>query len=329
MNQGQNLTMEESSYAVESMMHGSWEPGQTSTFLTMLQRKGETADELAGFAKSIRRAALQIPISGIVTMDTCGTGGDKKGSFNISTVAAFVLAGCGIPIVKHGNRAASSQCGSADLLNALGIRYRLHPEEAADAVASVGFAFLFAPDFHPATRSVAEIRKQLDTPTIFNLLGPLTNPANPKVQLIGVYKRNALSILAEAMRKSDPERRALLLHGEEGWDEATTCCNFMICDTSGEIKIQNARHFGFETCRDLQLRGGSPAENARIAIDILNGETGPRRDTVLLNALLGFRIYHSQASKQEAFQAVAKSLDSGAAWNIVTRFKEKFPGETS
>ena len=245
---GQHLSFQESGEVLRSMMQGSWEASQIRSLLTAMHGKGETAEELAGFATVMRDAALAVPVNGIDTMDTCGTGGDRKGSFNISTLSAFVLAACGIPIAKHGNRAASSECGSADLLIALGIRHRLHPEEAAAAVSEIGFAFLFAPDYHPATRSVAQVRKQLGTPTIFNLLGPLTNPAKPKAQIIGVYKKDVLPIIAEAIQKSDPQRRALLLHGETGWDEATPCCNFVMHHTSGKIELCNAEHFGIKTC---------------------------------------------------------------------------------
>ncbi len=329
VNGGQHLTMKESGQAVSSMMHGLWQPEQIGAFLTALHRKGEAADELAGFAATMSQAALQVPLNGIVTMDTCGTGGDKKGSFNISTLAAFVLAGCGIPITKHGNRAASSQCGSADLLHALGIRYRIHAEEAADAVNQIGFAFLFAPDYHPAARSVAAIRKQLGTPTIFNLIGPLTNPAKPKVQLIGVYKRSAMPVMAEAIRKLDPQRRAALLHGEGGWDEATPCCNFLIHHITGETESRKAGYFGIEACSEQQLRGGSPGENARIAMAVLSGEPGPCRETVLLNALLGYRVYYPKASNEDSLKAVKESLDSGAAKHIVMRLRQKLPGDQS
>jgi anthranilate phosphoribosyltransferase len=326
---GHDLTMEESAHAVESMMLGSWEAAQTAVFLKALHAKGETAEEVAGFATTMRQASVKIPLEGVDTMDTCGTGGDKKGSFNISTLAAFVLAGTGIPIAKHGNRAASSACGSADLLHALGIRYRLHPEEAAEAVTEIGFAFLFAPDYHPATRSVAEIRKQLNSPTIFNLLGPLTNPAFPKAQLIGVYKRSALSILTEAIRNSNPELRAALIHGEQGWDEATPCCNFLIHYTSGKIESLNAEQLGIEPCSENQLYGGSPVDNARIAEDILDGKPGPQRQTVLLNALLGYRVYYPESTPEEALKKVTQSLNSGAARDIVAQLKQKFPGETA
>lgn len=326
VNQKNDLSINESMFAVRSMMEGSWTPEQIGTFLLSLNRKGESAQELAGFSAAMKEAAVQIPLNGMTTMDTCGTGGDKKGSFNISTLAAFVLAGCGIPITKHGNRAASSQCGSADLLNGLGIRYRLRPEEAAESVSEIGFAFLFAPDYHPATRSVVEVRKKLGTPTIFNLLGPLTNPAHPKVQLVGVYKRSALPLMAEAIRLSDPERRAAFLHGDAGWDEATPSCNFSIHHASGRVESYSASQFGIPACSEEQLRGGSPVENVRIADEVLIGKPGPHRETVRLNALLAYQLYFPGSTNVQALTAVTESIDSGAARNVVTRLKHKFPG---
>lgn len=324
---GHHLTFQESGDVVRSMMQDSWEALQTGSLLTAMHVKGETAEELAGFATAMRDAAVAVPLDDIDAMDNCGTGGDRKGSFNISTLAAFVLAGCGIPLAKHGNRAASSECGSADLLKALGIRYRLHPEEAASAVTEIGFAFLFAPDFHPATRSVAQIRKQLGTPTIFNLLGPLTNPAKPRAQVIGVYKKSALAIMTEAIQKSDPQRRAVLLHGDTGWDEATPCCDFLMHHTTGKIELRNAEHFGIKTCEEHELKGGSPAQNGKIAMSVLKGDAGPPRQAVLLNALLGYLVYFPKASIEEARDRVTASIDSGASMHIVERLREKFPGE--
>ena len=326
VNSGKDLSINESVFAVRSMMEGSWTADQIGTFLLALDRKGESAQELAGFSTAMKEVAIQIPLNGMTTMDTCGTGGDKKGSFNISTLAAFVLAGCGIPITKHGNRAASSQCGSADLLDGLGIRYRLRPDEAAESVSEIGFAFLFAPDYHPATRSVVEVRKKLGTPTIFNLLGPLNNPAHPKVQLVGVYKRSALPLMAEAIRLSAPERRIAFLHGEAGWDEATPSCSFSIHHASGRVESCTASQFGIPACSEEQLRGGSPAENVRIADEVLNSKPGPHRETVRLNALLGYQLYFPESTNEQALAAVTESIDSGSARNVVVRLRRRFPG---
>src|SRR5262249_31514991 len=218
---GENLSREESHGALSELVDGSRQNREVAALLTALHKKGETAAEIAGFAGAMRERAVAVPIRGIRAIDTCGTGGDCKGTFNISTAAAFVLAACDVPVAKHGNRASSSQCGSADLLHALGIRYRITPEEAVESLYQFHFAFLFAPYYHPAAKTVAPVRKSLGFPTIFNLLGPLINPARPAVQLIGVYDGAVLPRMAEAIGILDPEKHALLVHSEGGWDEAT------------------------------------------------------------------------------------------------------------
>lgn len=324
-----DLTLVESRQAALAMVQGSWEAAQISAFLVGLHMKGESAEELAGFALAMQEKALTVPLDDKPTMDTCGTGGDQKGSFNISTLAAFVLAGCGIPVAKHGNRAASSACGSADLLEALGIRFRLLPEEIPLALERARFAFLFAPDYHPATRSVVAIRKQLGIPTIFNLLGPLTNPARPSAQLIGVYDSRAVPLMGQAIRKIEPSKRAILLHGVDGWDEATPCCDFWLYPVSGESSLANVRDFGLEACKAEDLKGGSPSENAKIAMSILKGQKSPKQQAVLLNAMLGYMVFHSQSSSFEALRAVRESLHSGAAMEVVNKFKQTFPLESA
>src|SRR3990172_6012258 len=278
--QKEDMTLEESKEALFAMMSSECSPAQISGFLTAIHMKGETANEVTGFALAMREKAVPVPIDNLSAMDTCGTGGDRRGSFNISTLTAVVLAGCGIPVVKHGNYAASSSCGSADLLEGLGMRYHLSPEEAAEALDRTNFAFLFAPDYHPAAKSILAIAKQLSVPTIFYLLGPLTNPAHPKVQLIGVYDFHALPLIAGALAVLDPSARAVFLHSTDGFDEATPCCNFLFHSTEGEVKMLSASQFGFKTCVSKDLRGGTSQQNAAIAMSILNGELGPRRETV-------------------------------------------------
>jgi len=323
--QRHDLTSSESEKALLAIMDGEWEPPQISSFLTALHMKGEAVDEVVGFVTTMRSKCVSVLLDGIESMDTCGTGGDKKGSFNISTLVAFVLAGCGISIAKHGNRAASSNCGSADLLEALGIRFRLQPEEVAESMQRTGFAFLFAPDFHPATRAVAAIRRQIGMPTIFNLLGPMTNPARPSAQLIGVWDRRALPLLSAAIARLDRGKRAGLIHSEEGWDEATPCGPFHLHQPGEEPVVIHPEEWGFKRCDEQDLRGGSPAFNASIALSVLESEPGPARDAVLLNAMLGYRIYFKEATNEEALRAVIESLDSKAAKNVVHKLKEQFP----
>jgi anthranilate phosphoribosyltransferase len=325
LEQKDDLTREESKYAVFAMMEECWLPDQTRCFLIALHEKGETVDEIVGFAEAMRVKAVRIHLNGQRLLDTCGTGGDKKRTFNISTIAAFVLAGCRIPVVKHGNRAASSACGSADLLQALGISCRMSPDQVPVALERTCFAFLFAPAYHPATRAVAEIRRQIHAPTIFNLLGPLTNPASPAAQLIGVYEKKALPLMERALRKMDPEKRAMLIHSSEGHDEATLSNAFFLHSTFGKAGVQTAAAYGFNACADADLCGGSPQENARIAMEVLKGTQSPQRDTVSLNAVLGYLAFHEDASIDVAREAVRESIDSGAALRVVQKLREAFP----
>jgi len=321
----QDLSFEESGEAVFAMMSGEWEPAQIASFLTALHLKGETSDEVAGFAIAMREKAIPVPVDHRETIDTCGTGGDQKSGFNISTIAAFILAGCGIAVAKHGNRAASSPCGSADLLEALGIRYRMAPEEAAMSLDRIGFAFLFAPDYHPATKNVVAVRKQLGVPTIFNLLGPLTNPARPAAQLIGVYEKRAMGLMASAIRRMDPQKRAFVLHGFDGWDEATLCGEFFV-QKAGSTEVQwTPEQFGFSRCNNEALCGGAASDNAAIAIAILQGERGAKRDTALLNAALAYMVFHPESMPATAIQSVTESLDSGAARNVLKNLQQRFP----
>jgi anthranilate phosphoribosyltransferase len=322
---GENLTREESRVALNELVDGSRPNREVAAFLGALHKKGETAAEIAGFAGAMRERAVAVPIHGIRALDICGTGGDCKGSFNISTAAAFVLAACQIPVAKHGNRASSSQCGSADLLHAMRIRYRITPEEAVESLHQFHFAFLFAPYYHPATKSVAPVRKTLGFPTIFNLLGPLINPARPAVQLIGVYDGTVLPRMAEAIGILDPEKNALLVHGEGGWDEATPAGPFVCHPAKGHPLKRSASDFGFQPCSAEDLRGGNAEENAAIVLTVLHGKRGPQRDTVLLNALLGYRLYHADSDNSTAMAALELAIDSGAALHVVEQLQRRFP----
>jgi anthranilate phosphoribosyltransferase len=227
--------------------------------------------------------------------------------------------------VKHGNRAASSTCGSADLLNEMGISCRIKPEQVASALEIASFAFLFAPDYHPATKSVVAVRKQLGSPTIFNLLGPLTNPASPAAQVIGVYDLPALPLMREAVRMLDAEKRAFLIHSSQGYDEATPTAEFILDSTFAPPVTESSTTYGFAECSAAELTGGSPEVNASIAFAILNGEQGARRDTVLLNALLGYLAYDPDATPETARDALMESVDSGSALQVVRRLQEHFP----
>ncbi len=325
---GQNLTIEESCAALLCILEGSCEAPQISALLTALHLKGETCEELAGFALAMRQMAVPVPLDGQKTLDTCGTGGDRKGSFNISTLAAFVVAGSGIPVAKHGNRAASSRCGSADLLEALGIRYRLKPEEVVQSLTEIKFAFLFAPDYHPATSQVAPVRRLLGVPTLFNYLGPLTNPAKPGIQLIGVFDRKGLELMASAIRLLEPGKKVTLLHSDGGWDEATPCGEFIAYRIETGASKMNAADFGIPFCQEKDLAGEDPEGNAKIAMSILQGEVGPRRNAVLINAALAIQLCNPELSNQEALREAAQSIDSRAALHVMRYLQDKFPART-
>jgi anthranilate phosphoribosyltransferase len=322
---GNHLTIEESKTALLCILEGSCEATQISAFLTALHMKGETSEELAGFALAMQQMAVSISCNGQKTLDTCGTGGDRKGSFNISTVTAFVVAGCGIPVVKHGNRAASSQCGSADLLEALGIRFRLKPDEAEQSLTKTNFAFLFAPDYHPATSQVAPIRRLMNVPTIFNYLGPLTNPAKPSAQLIGVFDRKGLELMASAIRLMEPQKKVMLLHSDGGWDEATPCGEFTAYRIETGICKMSSADFGIPFCHESDLAGDDAKTNATIAMSILHGEMGPRRDTVLINAALAIQLHQPELTNAEALTEAKYSIDSKAALNVVRTLQDHFP----
>lgn len=322
---GNHLTIGESKAALLCILEGSCEPPQISAFLTALHMKGETSEELAGFALAMRQVAVSISFDGQQTLDTCGTGGDRKGSFNVSTITAFVVAGSGIPVVKHGNRAASSLCGSADLLEALGIRYRLKPEEAQESLSKSNFVFLFAPDYHPATSHVAPIRRMMGVPTLFNYLGPLTNPAKPSAQLIGVFDRKGLELMADAIKLMEPDKKVTLLHSDGGWDEATPCGEFTAYRYETGICKMSSADFGIPFCHEKELTGDDAAGNARIAMSILHGEFGPRRDTVLINAALAIQLHHPELTNTEALTEAKHSIDSRAALNVVRALQDRFP----
>ena len=324
---GNHLTIEESKAALLCILEGSCETPQISAFLTALHMKGETGEELAGFALAMRQMAVPISCNGQKTLDTCGTGGDRKGSFNISTITAFVVAGCRIPVVKHGNRAASSRCGSADLLEALGIRFRLTPHEAEQSLSETHFAFLFAPDYHPATSHVAPIRRLMNVPTIFNYLGPLTNPARPSAQLIGVFDRKGLELMASAIRLMEPEKKVTLLHSDGGWDEATPCGEFTAYRNETGISKMSSADFGMPFCDEKDLAGADASANATIAMSILHGELGPRRDTVLINAALAIQLYYPDLTITEALIEAKQSIDSKAALHVVRVLQDRFPLE--
>lgn len=324
---GEDLSEQEASQALEQILSGAADPAVIAGLLTALRIKGETVDELVGFARAMRAHAAPVVCRRVKPeemVDTCGTGGDGADTFNISTVSAFVVAGADVPVAKHGNRSISSQCGSADVLEAAGANIQLTPEQAAAALDETGVGFLFAPLIHPAMRHVQPIRRELKMRTIFNVLGPLTNPAGAQAQVIGVFSADLVRPVAEAIARLGV-RRAFVVHGEDGLDEISTTAPTRIADVRGaEISERTVRpeDFGLPAAMAQDLSGGDRAECALILQRVLEGKGGPQRNIVLANAAAAL----TAAGKTEDFQAgvalAAESIDSGAARRRLTRFVE-------
>ncbi len=303
--------------AMEVILSGHASTAQIAAFLVALRMKGETAGELIGFARAMRARASQVPadLAGGPLLDTCGTGGDARGTFNISTIAAFVVAGAGVRVAKHGNRSISSRCGSADVLERLGVRVAVEAEQAARAIREVGIGFLFAPAFHPATRHAHAARLELKMRTIFNLLGPLTNPAGATAQLAGAPSEQAAGLIAEALAALGLER-GFVVHGSDGLDEITITgptLAFEIAKGQVTRRTFTPEDFGVAPAPLEQLQGGDPDENCEIARAILAGARGPKRDVVLVNAAAALVVAGRAASFADGMTVAAESIDSGAA----------------
>jgi anthranilate phosphoribosyltransferase len=321
-----DLTAEEAESVLEQIMTGESTNAQLAALLTALRMKGETVEELAGFARVMRRKATQVnPISRQATsiggtgrealIDTCGTGGDVSGSFNVSTATAFVVAGAGVRVAKHGNRSVSSRCGSADVVEALGVKIDLPAERIAECIDEIGIGFLHAPLLHGAMKHVAPVRTQLGIRTIFNMLGPLTNPAGANAQLIGVYAPHLTEVLAQVLARLGT-KRALVVHGSDGMDEITITSSSKVTELrEGKISTYTVtpEECGLARASLKDILGGSAAENAAIIQRVLNGDKGPRSDIVTLNAAAAFVASGKAANIMEGVQVARASIDSGAA----------------
>ncbi|MGH2591084.1 MAG: anthranilate phosphoribosyltransferase, partial [Actinomycetota bacterium] len=284
------LTADEAAEAMRQVMAGEATSAQLGGLLMALRTKGETADEIDGFARTMLAFSNAVAAPAPV-IDTCGTGGDRSGTFNISTIAAIVVAGAGVPVAKHGNRAASSVCGSADLLEALGVRIDLGPDGVERCLAEAGIAFMFAPLFHPAMGHAAPVRRELRVPTVFNFLGPLTNPARPFAQVVGVSDPRMLPLMAEVLARRDT--RAKVFRGADGLDELTTTGPSTVYEvTGGDIRetALDPAELGLPAASPDDLKGGDAEASAAIARGVLAGEQGPRRDVVLLNAAAALEV---------------------------------------
>jgi anthranilate phosphoribosyltransferase len=326
---GETLTREEAAAAIRAIVRGETEPVLVASFLTALAQRGESADELAGGAEALRSEAVPFPAREPL-LDTCGTGGDRSGSYNISTAVAFICAGAGVPVAKHGNRSVSSRAGSADVLEALGARVDLGPEASARILDDCGFCFLYARRFHPSVRNVAEVRETLGVRTLFNWLGPLANPARATHQLVGVPDGSRVEMVARVLGALGA-RRALVVHGAGGLDElALEPGNTALFveskdDAAGgaaapkAVSIEAAA-LGLEAAPVSALQGGGPEMNASIVRGVLAGEKGPRRDVALLNAAAALWVAGRALKVADGVQVAAEAIDSGAAARTLERF---------
>jgi anthranilate phosphoribosyltransferase len=317
---GTSLDRDEAAAAMRVVMSGEATPAQVGGLLMALRTKGETVEEIEGLADTMLGFANPV-VPPVPVVDTCGTGGDRSGTFNISTVAALVVAGVGVPVAKHGNRAASSICGSADLLEALGVRIDLDATGVERCLAEAGIAFIFAPVFHPAMGHAGPVRRELRVPTVFNFLGPLTNPARPFAQVVGVSDEGMLPLLAQVLARRGT--RAMLFRALDGLDELTTTGPSLVFEVEdGELResMLDPADLGLARSEVGDLRGGDAEASAAIAHAIIRGETGPRRDVVLLNAAAALEVSGRASSLDEGLALAATSIDSGAAVDVLARW---------
>ncbi len=321
---GIDLTTAEARGVMKEIMRGQATSAQIGAFLTALRMKGETAAEIAGCARAMRENAIEVKPKQKVLVDTCGTGGDNSGTFNISTTAAFVAAGAGLAIAKHGNRSVSSRCGSADLLQTLGANLELNPEQVARCIDEVGIGFLFAPMLHPAMKHALGPRQEIGLRTIFNILGPLSNPAGAKRQLLGVYNSDLTELMAEVLLALGAEH-AFVVHGADGLDElSTTGQNRVSRLYNGRIETYalDPRELGLPRASLNDFAGGTAEDNAAITRALLQGEQGPKRDIVLLNAAAALVAGGKTEGLKEGMALAAEAIDSGKALGKMERFVE-------
>ncbi len=313
--QNVDLNEVEMSQVMMEIFSGNVTDAQIGALMAALATKGETFEELAGAAKAMRRKARRIQASATTVVDTCGTGGDGAQTFNISTTTAFVVAGCGVTVAKHGNRSISSRCGSADLLEALGVNLDTDPEIVEEAVQTIGIGFLFAPLYHSAMRFAARARKEVGLRSIFNMLGPLTNPAAANCQILGVYARELTEMFAQALKLLG-SKRAFVVHGHDGLDEISVCAATRVSELNdGQIRTYDIHpeHFFGGTAEPKDLKGGDPEVNAEITLSILKGEKGPCRNVILLNSAAALVAADVAKDLENGVEISKDAIDKGAA----------------
>jgi anthranilate phosphoribosyltransferase len=323
--EGMNLTEPEMTEAFDEIMDGKATAAQIASLITALRMKGETVEEITGAARSMREKATRIPLTvNADVLDTCGTGGDNRNTFNISTAAAFVASAAGIRVAKHGNRSISSHCGSADVMEQLGIKVYLKPEEIARCIEEAGIGFLFAPNLHVAMKHAFAPRKEIGIRTIFNILGPLTNPAGACMQVLGVYDGRMTEMFIRVLQRLGA-KRALVVHGLDGLDEITICAETILSELkNGEITTCRIHPMDCGLpLRDLKdIKGGTLKDNAEIILKVLKGEKGPHREIVLINAGAAIMVADKADSLKDGIKIAAEALDSGHALNTLKQLRE-------
>jgi anthranilate phosphoribosyltransferase len=315
------LTEKEAEEVMREIMAGATTPAQIAAYLMGLRLKGETVEEIAGSVRAMRDHAVRIAVGASLVVDTCGTGGDGRHTFNISTTTAFVVAGAGLTVAKHGNRSVSSKSGSADVLSELGVDISLSPDRVSDCINEVGIGFLFAPLYHGAMKHCAAPRQEMGIRTMLNLLGPLTNPAGATVQVLGVYERRLTELLGKVLMHLGSQH-CFVVHGMDGLDEITLTDRTIVSEAKGGVLsnyVLTPREFGLERVSPKELGGGMPADNARITREVLQGRKGPKRDVVCLNAAPALVAGRKAKTLQEGFRLAAEIIDSGAAAEKLAR----------
>ncbi|MCK9191782.1 MAG: anthranilate phosphoribosyltransferase [Sphaerochaetaceae bacterium] len=310
----EDLDVNTAECVMDEIMSGKASNLQIGAYLIALSMKGESIEEITASAKIMRQHALKL-LNDLKVLEIVGTGGDHSNSFNISTTSSIVVAACGVPVAKHGNRAATSKCGAADVLEELGVKIDLEPEKAKQVLDQIGICFLFAQKYHSAMQFVAPVRKELSIRTIFNILGPLSNPAGASFQLMGVYDESLVEPLAQVLLNLGVER-GLVVYGLEGLDEISLVGKTKVCEIrDGWVKNYeiDPREYGFDLCKKEDLVGGTPKDNAEIIRDIFNGKKGPKRDTVVLNSAAALYIGREDLTLSQAIEEVKDAIESGKA----------------
>ncbi|NLK86421.1 MAG: anthranilate phosphoribosyltransferase [Clostridiaceae bacterium] len=317
----QDLTFDMAGSVMDEIMSGNATNAQIASFITAMRMKGESIDEITACAAIMRKYGNKLRYEGDL-LDIVGTGGDKAHTFNISTVSSIVVSAAGVPVAKHGNRSVSSKCGSADVLEALGVKIDIPVSRSERILKEIGLCFMFAPSYHSSMKYAAPVRKEMGVRTIFNILGPLANPASVNMQLLGVYDENLAEPLARVLVNLGV-KKAMVVHGHDGLDEISLTTSTTVCEVNnGHLNsfFLDPRQFGFDYCKPGDLTGGGPQENADIARKLLGGEKGPKRDSVLLNSAVCLYMFYSNITLRECVQMAADVIDSGRAMEQLNRF---------